>query len=171
VDDLEKLEELQLDTFEVGKDKLRIVTIMPLDERKQFDIGLPTLTPTLVRKKSLAEEIASLDVMAFQTMLLPLGAYTATCTVTSIVGLSASASTVLQVSNAALTNSISPTSGISGVTQFAVSGSGATPNQGVTATITMPNATTTTSHATANNSGQYAFGPFHRKRDRHLLRS
>ena len=74
VDDLEKLEELQLDTFEVGKDKLRIVTIMPLDERKQFDIGLPALTPTLVRKKSLAEEIASLDVMAFQTMLLPLGA-------------------------------------------------------------------------------------------------
>jgi type III restriction enzyme len=68
------LEELQLDTFEVGKDKLRIVTIMPLDERKQFDIGLPVLTPTLVRKKSLAEEIASLDVMAFQTMLLPLGA-------------------------------------------------------------------------------------------------
>jgi len=74
VDDLEKLEELQLDTFEVGKDKLRIVTIMPLDERTQFDIGLPLLTPTLVRKKSLAEEITSLDVMAFQTMLLPLGA-------------------------------------------------------------------------------------------------
>jgi type III restriction enzyme len=74
VHDLEKLEELQLDTFEVGKDKLRIVTIMPLDERTQFDIGLPLLTPTLVRKKSLAEEITSLDVMAFQTMLLPLGA-------------------------------------------------------------------------------------------------
>jgi len=74
VDDLEKLEELQLDTFEIGKDKLRILTIMPLEERKQFDIGLPLLTPTLVRKKSLAEEIASLDVMAFQTMLLPLTA-------------------------------------------------------------------------------------------------
>jgi type III restriction enzyme len=72
VDDLEKLEELQLDTFEVGKDKLRILTIMPLEERKQFDIGLPVLTPTLVRKKSLAEEIASIDVMTFQTMLLPL---------------------------------------------------------------------------------------------------
>ncbi len=74
VDDLEKLEELQLDTFEIGKDKLRILTIMPLEERKQFDIGLPRLTPTLVRKKSLAEEIASLDVMTFQTMLLPLTA-------------------------------------------------------------------------------------------------
>ena len=47
---------------------------MPLEERKEFDIGLPVLTPTLVRKKSLAEEIAALDVMAFQTMLLPLSA-------------------------------------------------------------------------------------------------
>jgi type III restriction enzyme len=74
VDDLEKLEELQLETFEIGKDKLRILTIMPLDERKQFDIGLPTLTPTLVRKKSLADEIATLDVMSFQSMLLPLTA-------------------------------------------------------------------------------------------------
>lgn len=74
VEDLEKLEDLQLDTFEIGKEKLRILTIMPLEERKEFDIALPLLTPTLVRKKSLAEEIVALDVMAFQTMLLPLGA-------------------------------------------------------------------------------------------------
>ena len=60
VDDLEKLEELKLDTFELGKDKLRIVTILPLEDRKEFDIGLPVLTPSLVRKKSLAEEIAGL---------------------------------------------------------------------------------------------------------------
>jgi type III restriction enzyme len=72
VDDLEKLEDLQLETFEVGKDKLRILTIMPLEERKTFDIGMPVLTPILVRKKSLADEIATLDVMTFQTMLLPL---------------------------------------------------------------------------------------------------
>jgi type III restriction enzyme len=72
VDDLEKLEELQLDTFEVGKDKLRIVTILPTEDRKQFDIGLPLLSPVLVRKKSLAEEIAGLDVMSFQTILLPM---------------------------------------------------------------------------------------------------
>ncbi|HEY4054119.1 MAG TPA: hypothetical protein VGL74_10260, partial [Terriglobales bacterium] len=50
------------------------LTIMPLSERKEFDIGLPVLTPTLVRKKSLADEIASLNVMSFQTMLLPLTA-------------------------------------------------------------------------------------------------
>ena len=73
-DDLEKLEELTFETFELGKEKLRILTIMPLAERKQYDIGLPVLTPTLVRKKSLAEEITALDVMAFQTMLLPLTA-------------------------------------------------------------------------------------------------
>jgi type III restriction enzyme len=74
VDDLEKLEELTFDTFELGKDKLRILTIMPLAERKEFDIGLPLLTPVLVRKKSLADEIAALDVTTFQTMLLPLTA-------------------------------------------------------------------------------------------------
>lgn len=33
VDDLEKLEELKLDTFELGKDKLRIITILPLENR------------------------------------------------------------------------------------------------------------------------------------------
>ena len=35
VGDLEKIEGLKLDTFEVGKDKLRILTIMPLEERKR----------------------------------------------------------------------------------------------------------------------------------------
>jgi type III restriction enzyme len=72
VDDLEKLEELKLDTFEIGKDKLRIITIMPLEGRKEFDIGLPVLTPSLVRKKSLAEEIAGLEVMGFQSIVLPM---------------------------------------------------------------------------------------------------
>ncbi|MGA2605951.1 MAG: DEAD/DEAH box helicase family protein [Halobacteriota archaeon] len=72
VDDLEKLEELKLETFELGKDKLRIITILPLEGRKEFDIGLPVLTPSLVRKKSLAEEIAALEVMAFQSIVLPM---------------------------------------------------------------------------------------------------
>jgi type III restriction enzyme len=74
VDDLEKLEEIKLDTFEVGKDRLRILTIMPLAERAEFDIGLPLLTPSLVRKKSLADEIAGLEVMGFSTIVLPLTA-------------------------------------------------------------------------------------------------
>lgn len=72
VDDLEKLEELKLDTFEIGKDKLAIVTILPLENRKEYDIGLPVLTPSLIRKKSLAEEIAGLDVMMFQSIVLPM---------------------------------------------------------------------------------------------------
>jgi type III restriction enzyme len=72
VDDLEKLEELKLDTFEIGKDKLQIITILPLEDRKEFDIGLPLLTPSLIRKKSLAEEIAALNVMGFQSIVLPM---------------------------------------------------------------------------------------------------
>jgi type III restriction enzyme len=72
VDDLEKLEELKLDTFELGKDKLRIVTILPIEDRNEFDIGLALLTPSLIRKKSLAEEIAGLDVIGFQSIILPM---------------------------------------------------------------------------------------------------
>src|SRR5205809_2756201 len=72
VEDLEKLEELKLDSFELGKDKLHIVTILPLQERSEFDIGLPVLTPSLVRKKSLAEEIESLNVMEFKSVVLPM---------------------------------------------------------------------------------------------------
>jgi type III restriction enzyme len=72
VDDLEKLEEIKLETFELGKDRLKIHTIMPLAERGELDVGLPVLTPALVRKRSLAEEIAGLDVMGFSTILLPL---------------------------------------------------------------------------------------------------
>jgi len=74
VDDLEKLEELKVETFELGKDKLRILTIMPIEDKKEFDIGLPLLSPTLIRKKSLAEEIGTLDPMTFQTVLLPMAA-------------------------------------------------------------------------------------------------
>jgi type III restriction enzyme len=72
VEDLEKLEELKLDTFEIGKDKLHIITILPLEGRKEFDIGLPVLTPSLIRKKSLAEEIETLDVLQFKTAILPM---------------------------------------------------------------------------------------------------
>lgn len=71
VDDLEKLEDLKLDTFEVGKDKLKIVTIMPDPGKKKYDIGLPVLTPILVRKKSLAQEIADIDVTGFDAPALP----------------------------------------------------------------------------------------------------
>jgi type III restriction enzyme len=74
VEDLEKLEDLRLDTFEVGKDRLQIVTIGPEPERAEFDIGLPVLTPTLLRKKNLSDEIAALDVLAFPAPILPMKA-------------------------------------------------------------------------------------------------
>ncbi len=67
VDDLEKLEDIKLDTFEVGKDKLKIIAIAPqLPEKADYDLSLPRLSPVLVRKKTLAEEIESLDVMSFK---------------------------------------------------------------------------------------------------------
>jgi len=72
VEDLERIEGLTLDTFEVGKDKLQINTIQPVEDKKDVDIGIPDLTPSLVRKKSLAEGIASLNVMNFKANPLPL---------------------------------------------------------------------------------------------------
>jgi type III restriction enzyme len=72
VEDLEKLEDLKLETFEIGKDKLKINIIAPVEEKLQFDLGIPDLTPSLTRKKSLAEEIASLDVNSFNVNPLPL---------------------------------------------------------------------------------------------------
>jgi len=72
VEDLEKLEDIKLDTFEVGKDKLRILTIQPVEEKIDKDIGIPDITPILRRKESLADEIENLDVMAFNINKLPL---------------------------------------------------------------------------------------------------
>ena len=67
VDDLEKLEDIKLDTFEVGKDKLKIIAIAPqVPEKADYDLSLPRLSPVLVRKKTLAEEIESLEVMDFR---------------------------------------------------------------------------------------------------------
>jgi type III restriction enzyme len=67
VDDLEKLEDIQLDTFEVGKDKLKIIAIEPqMPAKAAYDLSLPRLTPILVRKKTLTEEINTLDVTNFR---------------------------------------------------------------------------------------------------------
>jgi len=72
VEELEKLEDLKFETFQIGKDKLRIITIQPLEEKKAFDIGIPDISPILSRKKSLAEEIGAIDVMKFNINKLPL---------------------------------------------------------------------------------------------------
>jgi type III restriction enzyme len=72
VEDLEKLEDVKFDTFQIGKDKLRIITIQPVEEKKQSDISIPDISPSLSRKKSMAEEIAGIDVMKFNVGKLPL---------------------------------------------------------------------------------------------------
>ena len=71
VEDLEREEEIAFGTFEIGKDRLSIVTIMPDPEKLDKDITIPVLSPILVRKKTLAEEIAGLDVLAFACPSLP----------------------------------------------------------------------------------------------------
>ena len=62
---------MQLDTFQVGKDKVSIVTIEPMPDKANKDIALPVLSPMLSRKKSLADEIAALDIGSFQCPILP----------------------------------------------------------------------------------------------------
>lgn len=71
VEQLEREEDLQLDEFEIGKDKVSIVVIEAMAEKADRDISLPQLSPILERKKSLAEEIAALDVTTFACPVLP----------------------------------------------------------------------------------------------------
>ncbi len=71
VEQLEKDEELELETFTVGKDKLVIVTIAPDPAKLDRDITIPVLSPILARKKTLAEEIAALDIAALVCPKLP----------------------------------------------------------------------------------------------------
>src|SRR6185437_15291163 len=71
VEQLERDEEIQLETFELGKDKVVIVTIAPDAAKQDRDISIPVLSPILTRKKSLAEEISELDVGQFSCPVLP----------------------------------------------------------------------------------------------------
>lgn len=71
VNQLEKEEDLELETFDIGKDKLVITNIHPEEEKMARDISIPTLSPILTRKKSLAEEIAGLDIQSLECPVLP----------------------------------------------------------------------------------------------------
>ncbi len=70
VEQLEREEDIQLETFKVGE-KVSIITIAPDPNKKDKDIPIPVLSPILTRKKSLAEEIAELDVKGFDCPILP----------------------------------------------------------------------------------------------------
>lgn len=70
VEQLEREEDIELETFKLGE-KVSIVTISPDPKKADCDIALPVLSPILTRKRSLAEEIAGLDVKAFDCPVLP----------------------------------------------------------------------------------------------------
>lgn len=72
VEQLEREEDLQLKTFEIGKDKVVIVTIAAESNKIDKDILVPVLSPILTRKKTLSEEIEGLDVRQFKCPPLPL---------------------------------------------------------------------------------------------------
>ena len=60
-----------LDAAETAILERRIITIAPDPRKTDKDIAIPVLSPVLTRKKSLAEEIAELDVSAFSCPVLP----------------------------------------------------------------------------------------------------
>jgi type III restriction enzyme len=70
VEQLEREEDIQLETFNL-KEKVSIITIAPDPKKQDKDIAIPVLSPILTRKKSLAEEIAGLDVQGFSCPVLP----------------------------------------------------------------------------------------------------
>jgi type III restriction enzyme len=71
VDDLEREEDLELGTFEIGKEKLVIQTIEADPSKLDKDITVPWLNPILARKRTLAEEIRSIDVASLPAQRLP----------------------------------------------------------------------------------------------------
>jgi type III restriction enzyme len=70
IDQLERDEDIALDTFD-PKDPLVIRTIAPDPSKLDRDISIPILSPILARKKTLAEEIETLDVKSFVCPVLP----------------------------------------------------------------------------------------------------
>lgn len=73
VEDLEKLEQIKLDAEDLeGGGPIVIPQIRFVPEKAGYDIVLPVLSAALVRKRSIAEEVAALDVLAFRHQPLPL---------------------------------------------------------------------------------------------------
>ncbi len=67
VEQLEAEEDLRLDTWQVGKDKLQIPVIKPEPDKAEYDVALPTLSPILARTSSLREAIEALDIASLYT--------------------------------------------------------------------------------------------------------
>jgi len=71
VEQLERDEDLEFGTVDLDKEPVVIETIHPDPEKKGMDIVIPFLSPMLSRKKTLAEEIAGIDVSTIKTPVLP----------------------------------------------------------------------------------------------------
>jgi len=71
VEQLEKDEDLEFETFNPEKDKVVIEKIFPDPEKLNQDIAIPLLSPILARKRTLADEIAAIDITHIQTPQLP----------------------------------------------------------------------------------------------------
>jgi type III restriction enzyme len=70
VEQLEKDEDIALDTFDLDEPVV-ITTIEPDVSKLAHDITVPVLSPILARKKTLAEEIAAIDIAALKCPRLP----------------------------------------------------------------------------------------------------
>jgi len=70
VEQLEKDEDITLDSFDL-KEPVVITTIAPDEDKLDHDITVPVLSPILARKKTLAEEIAAIDVSKLVCPRLP----------------------------------------------------------------------------------------------------
>jgi type III restriction enzyme len=70
VEQLERDEDIALETFDL-KEPLVITTIEVDASKLERDITVPVLSPMLVRKKTLAEEIAALDIALMDCPALP----------------------------------------------------------------------------------------------------
>ncbi|HUK85275.1 MAG TPA: DEAD/DEAH box helicase family protein, partial [Candidatus Acidoferrum sp.] len=71
VEELESDEGIKFGTFQIGKEKLEIITIIVDPQKMDKDIEIPVLSPILVRKKSLSEQIQAIDVKNFKSPRLP----------------------------------------------------------------------------------------------------
>ena len=71
VEDLEKIEGLEFDTVDLDKQPPEIVSIFPDMKKIDKDIVLPVISPILVRKKTLADEIAAIDVARIKVPAFP----------------------------------------------------------------------------------------------------
>lgn len=72
VDELERLEDVQFERFDLEKDHVEVITVCPTTGRAEYDISLPILTPTLMRKRHIGEQIEELDVSKLNCPIIPL---------------------------------------------------------------------------------------------------